>query len=61
MSFIKTTGEKKLMLFSGRAHPDLAEAVATELGIELTPTTPAPGARSRCSPARSRTRSATAG
>ena len=39
MSFIKTTGEKKLMLFSGRAHPELAEAVATELGIELTPTT----------------------
>ena len=39
MSFIKTTGEKKLMLFSGRAHPDLAEAVAEELGIGLTPTT----------------------
>src|SRR5919198_5533039 len=39
MSFIKTTGEKKLMLFSGRAHPELAEAVAQELGIELTPTT----------------------
>ena len=39
MSFIKTTGEKKLMLFSGRAHPELAEAVSDELGIELTPTT----------------------
>ncbi|RJK97860.1 ribose-phosphate diphosphokinase [Vallicoccus soli] len=38
MTFIKTTGEKKLMLFSGRAHPELAEAVADELGIELTPT-----------------------
>jgi ribose-phosphate pyrophosphokinase len=38
MSFIKTTGEKKLMLFSGRAHPELADAVAHELGIELTPT-----------------------
>jgi ribose-phosphate pyrophosphokinase len=38
MSFIKTTGEKKLMLFSGRAHPDLADAVAHELGIEQTPT-----------------------
>ena len=25
------------MLFSGRAHPELAEAVAEELGIELTP------------------------
>jgi ribose-phosphate pyrophosphokinase len=35
---IKTTGEKKLMLFSGRAHPDLAEAVAHELGVELVPT-----------------------
>jgi ribose-phosphate pyrophosphokinase len=35
---IKTTGEKKLMLFSGRAHPDLAEAVAHELGVGLTPT-----------------------
>ncbi|MGH8893594.1 MAG: ribose-phosphate diphosphokinase [Actinomycetes bacterium] len=39
MSFIKTTGEKKLMLFSGRAHPELADAVANELGIGLTPTT----------------------
>jgi ribose-phosphate pyrophosphokinase len=39
MSFIKTTGEKKLMLFSGRAHPELAESVSEELGIELTPTT----------------------
>jgi ribose-phosphate pyrophosphokinase len=38
MSFIKTTGEKKLMLFAGRAHPELADAVAEELGIELTPT-----------------------
>jgi len=39
MSFIKTTGEKKLMLFSGRAHPELADAVSEHLGIELTPTT----------------------
>ncbi|WP_335971024.1 MULTISPECIES: ribose-phosphate diphosphokinase [Streptomycetaceae] len=38
MTGIKTTGEKKLMLFSGRAHPDLAEAVAHELGVELVPT-----------------------
>ncbi len=37
MSFIKATGEKKLMLFAGRAHPELADAVAKELGIELTP------------------------
>ena len=39
MSFIKTTGEKKLMLFAGRAHPELSTAVADELGIGLTPTT----------------------
>jgi len=37
MSSIKATGEKKLMLFAGRAHPELADAVARELGIELTP------------------------
>jgi ribose-phosphate pyrophosphokinase len=35
---IKTTGERKLMLFSGRAHPDLAAAVAEQLGVELVPT-----------------------
>jgi ribose-phosphate pyrophosphokinase len=28
-----------MMLFSGRAHPELGEAVANELGYELTPTT----------------------
>jgi ribose-phosphate pyrophosphokinase len=39
MTFIKTTGEKKLMLFSGRAHQDLADEVARELAIELTGTT----------------------
>ncbi|MFI1094669.1 ribose-phosphate diphosphokinase [Streptomyces sp. NPDC020917] len=38
MTGIKTTGEKKLMLFSGRAHPDLAEAVAHQLGVDLVPT-----------------------
>jgi ribose-phosphate pyrophosphokinase len=35
---IETTGQKKLMLFSGRAHPELAQAVAGELGVELAPT-----------------------
>lgn len=30
---------KNMMLFTGRAHPELAEAVARELGIEITPTT----------------------
>ena len=38
MTGIKATGQKKLMLFSGRAHPDLALQVARELGIELAPT-----------------------
>ena len=33
-----TTGQKKLMLFSGRAHPELARQVARELGVELAPT-----------------------
>ncbi|PCG82877.1 ribose-phosphate pyrophosphokinase [Streptomyces sp. WZ.A104] len=38
MTGIKTTGEKKLMLFSGRAHPELAEEVAHKLGVGLVPT-----------------------
>jgi ribose-phosphate pyrophosphokinase len=38
VSGIKTTGEKKLMLFSGRAYPELAEEVAEALGVEPTPT-----------------------
>lgn len=38
MTGIKTTGEKKLMLFSGRAHPELAEEVAKQLGIGVVPT-----------------------
>ncbi|RMI37487.1 ribose-phosphate diphosphokinase [Streptomyces triticirhizae] len=38
MTGIKTTGEKKLMLFSGRAHPELAKEVAAELGMGLVPT-----------------------
>ncbi|TDC74411.1 ribose-phosphate diphosphokinase [Streptomyces hainanensis] len=39
MTGIKTTGEKKLMLFSGRAHPELAREVASELGVGIVPTT----------------------
>jgi ribose-phosphate pyrophosphokinase len=35
---IQLTTRKNLMLFSGRAHPALAEAVAEELGTELVPT-----------------------
>ena len=38
MSEIRLTSEKKLRIFSGRGYPELAEAVATELGIPLTPT-----------------------
>lgn len=38
MTGIKTTGEKKLMLFSGRAHPELAEEVAHRLGVGIVPT-----------------------
>ena len=34
-----TDNRKNLMLFSGRAHPELADQVAKELGIEVTPQT----------------------
>jgi ribose-phosphate pyrophosphokinase len=38
VSGITTSGEKKLKLFSGRAHPELAKEVAEALGTELVPT-----------------------
>lgn len=38
MTGIKATGEKNLMVFSGRAHPELAEEVARELGVDLVET-----------------------
>ena len=38
MSGMTTSGEKKMMLFSGRAHPELAAAVASQLGVDLVPT-----------------------
>ena len=38
MSGIKITGQKRLVLISGRAHPELAEEIAAELGSELVPT-----------------------
>ena len=38
MTGIKATGEKKLMLFSGRAYPELAREVGDSLGIEPTST-----------------------
>jgi ribose-phosphate pyrophosphokinase len=34
----KKTTEKNLMVFSGRAHPGLAEEVAEQLGVGLVPT-----------------------
>jgi ribose-phosphate pyrophosphokinase len=38
MTGITTTSEKRLILASGRAHPELAQEVAQELGVELVPT-----------------------
>ncbi|HEY0260799.1 MAG TPA: ribose-phosphate diphosphokinase [Lacisediminihabitans sp.] len=38
MSGIKITGTKKLVIVTGRAHPQLAQDVVAELGTELTPT-----------------------
>ncbi|RNI23937.1 ribose-phosphate diphosphokinase [Flexivirga caeni] len=35
---MKRTTEKNLMVFSGRGHPELAEAVAADLGTGLVPT-----------------------
>ncbi len=38
MSEIRLASEKKLRLFSGRGFPELADQVASEIGIPLTPT-----------------------
>jgi ribose-phosphate pyrophosphokinase len=38
MSQIETTGSKRLVLVSGRAHPALANEIAHELGADLVPT-----------------------
>src|SRR5205823_7858053 len=35
---IKTTGEKKLMLFTGRAHPELAKEIGEQIGARTAPT-----------------------
>ncbi|MFE5777450.1 ribose-phosphate diphosphokinase [Brachybacterium sp. NPDC056505] len=37
MSGITATGEKRLVLVSGRAHPVLAQEVAEELGVDVLP------------------------
>ncbi len=34
---MSATPKKKLMLFAGRAHPDLAAEVAAQLGVTITP------------------------
>ncbi|MEY4322889.1 MAG: hypothetical protein RL410_670 [Actinomycetota bacterium] len=39
MTGIETRTPKKLMLFAGRSHPELAAQVAKELNTELVPTT----------------------
>ncbi len=38
MTGMKKTTEKNLMVFSGRAHPELSEEVAALLGTDLVPT-----------------------
>ena len=38
MTGIMVKARKKLMLFSGRAHPDLGKEIGAHLGIEPTPT-----------------------
>ena len=38
MSELRLTSEKRLRLFSGRGYPELADEVAAELGVPLTPT-----------------------
>src|SRR5690625_27858 len=39
MTGITSHGEKRLVLVTGRAHPELAQTVADELNIEVVPTT----------------------
>lgn len=38
MTEITNPGEKKMVLVSGRAHPELAEEIAKELGCDVLPT-----------------------
>ncbi len=39
MSTIEAVGRKSMMLFSGRAFPELADEIAAEIGVTVTPTT----------------------
>jgi len=38
VSVIQVAGRKSLMLFSGRAYPELADEIAAEIGVTVTPT-----------------------
>ena len=38
MSELRLSSEKRLRIFTGRGYPELAEDVAAELGIPITPT-----------------------
>ena len=39
MSTIEVAGRKSMMLFSGRAYPELADEIAAHIGVTVTPTT----------------------
>ncbi|MGH8959933.1 MAG: ribose-phosphate diphosphokinase [Jatrophihabitantaceae bacterium] len=39
MSTLQVAGRKSLMLFSGRAHPELADEIAEHIGVTITETT----------------------
>jgi ribose-phosphate pyrophosphokinase len=39
MSTLQVAGRKSLMLFSGRAFPELADEIAAAIGVTVTPTT----------------------
>jgi ribose-phosphate pyrophosphokinase len=39
MSTLHVAGRKSLMLFSGRAYPELADEIAAQIGVTVTPTT----------------------
>ena len=38
MSGLQATGKKTLLLLSGRAHPELAQEISSELGVGIVPT-----------------------
>jgi ribose-phosphate pyrophosphokinase len=39
MSTLQVAGRKSLMLFSGRAFPELGDEIASHLGVTITPMT----------------------